>query len=228
MKRSEDIKELAAALSKAQAEMGKAKKSKKNPFFNSDYADLEAVWDACREPLTKNGLSIIQVPDFNDKGEMVLETSLMHSSGQWVTGQYPIRPVKADPQSLGSAITYARRNSVGPMSGVVVTNEDDDGEHAMARDKEPERPHPRPVKQAAPPVQATLPDTQLPSEEALRKRSVEFWKMVHYKAYWSNDDVLTKMKDLFKKDKTELLTSEEFGVLWGVIETNPKEKPHGK
>lgn len=223
MKRSEQINELAAALSKAQNKMAGAKKGKRNPFFNSDYADLEAVWNAARGPLTENGLAIMQVPGFNERQEFILETILMHSSGQWVSGEYPVKPIKSDPQGFGSAITYARRYSVGPMSGVVTADEDDDGENAMDRKKEVVPEKKKTV--AKPPASAALPNTQLLPEDALRKRSVEFWKMVHYKAFWSNEEVRSKMLELFNKEKTELLTSEEFAVLWGVIETNPKDEP---
>jgi len=59
MQRSESIAALAAALSKAQATMTSAKKDSTNPHFKSRYADLASIWDACREPLTKNGLAIV-------------------------------------------------------------------------------------------------------------------------------------------------------------------------
>jgi hypothetical protein len=62
MTTSESINEIAAALAKAQSEMGGAVKDSANPFFKSKYADLSSVWDACRGPLTKNGLSVVQFP----------------------------------------------------------------------------------------------------------------------------------------------------------------------
>ena len=55
---SETIGKLAAALAKAQAEIRGAKKDADNPFFKSTYADLASVWDACREPLSKNELAV--------------------------------------------------------------------------------------------------------------------------------------------------------------------------
>ncbi|MCA6269171.1 ERF family protein, partial [Phenylobacterium sp.] len=55
---SPTIAALAKALSAAQGEIEGAVKGKNNPAFRSKYADLSAVWDACREALSKNGLSV--------------------------------------------------------------------------------------------------------------------------------------------------------------------------
>lgn len=130
MKHSEQLSELATALSKAQGEIKGATKDSTNPFFKSSYADLHSVWDACRAPLSKNGLSIIQTTDIGEEGT-VLITTLLHSSGQYISGTYPINPVKNDPQSTGSALTYARRYSLSSIVGIYPS--DDDGESAMSR-----------------------------------------------------------------------------------------------
>lgn len=123
--RSESINELAAALSKAQGAMGTAKKDASNPFFKSRYADLASVWEACRKPLSDNGLSVVQLPEFTDSG-IRLETLLMHSSGQWMSSVLCMTPTKSDPQGIGSCITYARRYSLSAVVGICP--EDDDGE----------------------------------------------------------------------------------------------------
>lgn len=128
---SENINELLTALCKAQSKIECALKDKKNPFFKSSYADLNSVWEACREQLTLNGLSVIQSPH-GSKDEIYLVTILGHTSGQWIKSYYPVIPVKQDPQSLGSAITYARRYSLSAMVGICA-DEDDDGEKAMGR-----------------------------------------------------------------------------------------------
>lgn len=127
MRTSESIKELAMALAKAQGALKGAKKDAKNPFFKSNYADLEACFDACREPLALSGFSIIQGEVFKDNG-WVLETRLLHSSGQWVETDYPIKPVKEDPQAWKSANTYARRSALTSMVGL--HESDDDGNAA--------------------------------------------------------------------------------------------------
>lgn len=125
---SEQINELAKALAKAQGEIKGAKKSSDNPFFKSKYADLSEVWEACRDALSKNDVAVTQIPTVTSEGVFVLETMLLHSSGQWIRGVYPITPTKNDPQGVGSAITYARRYALAAMVGVA--QEDDDGNAA--------------------------------------------------------------------------------------------------
>lgn len=125
---SEQIDKLAAALVKVQASIKPAMKSSANPFFKSKYADLGEVWSACREALTANGIAVVQ-----GGGGDGLMTMLLHQSGQWVAGSFPLSPVKPDPQAIGSAITYLRRYSLAAMVGVVTEDEDDDAEAAMAR-----------------------------------------------------------------------------------------------
>lgn len=127
---SESIKELAGALSKAQGSMESAKKDTANPYFKSAYADLASVWTACREALTANGLAVAQTTKPSQDGVTVV-TTLIHSSGEWMRGELFIKPVKNDPQGIGSAITYARRYALAAMVGVAP--EDDDGEGAMGR-----------------------------------------------------------------------------------------------
>jgi len=132
LSRSQSIKELAAAMAKAQAVIGTAHKDKSNPFFKSNYADLSSVWDACREALTKNGLSVLQ-PTFIEDGKTFLETTLIHSSGEWISGILQVKPVKDDPQGMGSALTYARRYGLSALVGV--SPADDDGEGSMNRNQ---------------------------------------------------------------------------------------------
>ena len=94
MTKSESIAKLAEALAKAQSEMKAAFKNRVNPFFKSTFADLESVWDACREPLSKNGLSVSQPTHIDANGKIILTTMLLHSSGEWISSELPINPVK--------------------------------------------------------------------------------------------------------------------------------------
>jgi hypothetical protein len=130
--KSEAINELAAALAKAQAKITGAVKNAANPHFRSSYANLEAVWDAIREPLTSNGLSVVQTTEANtNTGAFELVTTLLHTSGQYIEGRFPILAVKQDPQSIGSATSYARRFALAAIVGVYQT--DDDAETATTR-----------------------------------------------------------------------------------------------
>lgn len=127
--RSESIGALTKALAKAQGAIKPAVKASENPFFKSSYADLPAIFKACRDELSKNDIAIIQRTAY--EGEtLLLETILAHSSGEWISGVYPVKPVKPDPQSMGSAITYSRRYALAAMVGVVAEDEDDDGAQA--------------------------------------------------------------------------------------------------
>lgn len=133
--RSEQINELAAALAKAQSEISGATKDTENTFFKSKYADLASIWTAIREPLSKNGLCVIQTTNIAENNLLILITTLLHSSGQWIAGHYPINPIKNDPQGIGSASTYARRYALAAIVGAFQV--DDDGEGSMNRNNAP-------------------------------------------------------------------------------------------
>jgi hypothetical protein len=129
---SETIGKLGEALSKAQATMLEAKEDAKNPFFNFNFADLTSVWRACRKSLTENGLCVSHSTILQGE-EIFLVTKLIHSSGEWIGGYYPLMLAKRDPQSMGSAITYAKRYALAAIVGVCVEGEDDDAEKSMDR-----------------------------------------------------------------------------------------------
>jgi len=119
---------IAAALVKAQSEMGNATKESKNPFFKSSYANLNSVREAVLPPLNRNGIAVLQ-PINGD----VVTTTLLHESGEQISSDTRIVCAKQnDPQAYGSAVSYARR--YGLQSMVCVGAEDDDGEKAIVRE----------------------------------------------------------------------------------------------
>lgn len=131
MKHSESIKEIAAALAKAQGAMGGASKDASNPHFKSKYASLASVVDAVKAALSENGIAYYQTPMTSEKDECGVETMLMHSSGEWILADPFYVPVsKADAQGFGSALTYCRRYSLAAVCGVAP--EDDDGNAATS------------------------------------------------------------------------------------------------
>ena len=141
MKKTESIANLAKAVSVVQGKLTYAKKDSKNPFFKSNYADLESVWLACRDLLAENGLSVIQFPgdcrvnDVPDEGSVVfmsLTTILAHESGEWIEQEMSVPVSKVDAQGAGSALTYMRRYALAAVVGVVQA--DDDGNAASAKD----------------------------------------------------------------------------------------------
>jgi hypothetical protein len=128
MNRSDSIKELATALNKAQGEFQHARKETKNEYFKSNYADLASCIDAAKKPLADNGLSVSQIIDITDDGHMILETILMHTSGEFLSGRSYLNPLKNDPQSFGSVCSYFRRYAFSAITGIAA--DDDDGNSA--------------------------------------------------------------------------------------------------
>lgn len=129
------IGKIAAALSKAQGQIKSAVKDSKNPFFNSSYADLASVWETCRKPLSENGIAVIQRTIATDGLTIVLDTILAHESGEWISGTLTMKPIKNDPQGVGSCLTYARRYALSAIVGICP--EDDDGNKASGKISEP-------------------------------------------------------------------------------------------
>jgi len=124
MKTSETITKIIPALLKTQKEIEPVLKSAENPFYKSKFADLPSLMFACKEKLNNNGILVLQpvVGDF-------VETILIHESGEFVSSKMRIINAKQnDPQSQGSAVSYARR--YGLQSMLFMSAEDDDGEKA--------------------------------------------------------------------------------------------------
>lgn len=140
IRQTENIADLAAALAQAQAELENVTKDRENPHFRSRYADLAGVLDEARPKLAKHGLSISQWPINGEGGQIGILTRLLHSSGQYLEGEFYVLPTKADPQGAGSALTYARRYCAMAVAGIAP--EDDDGEAAVGRDSpRPQQDH---------------------------------------------------------------------------------------
>jgi hypothetical protein len=128
---SNEIGALALALSKAQGVMKHAIKDSNNPHFKSKYADLTSCLEAVREPLSKHGLAIVQLPSRSAEGLVELTTMLIHESGQWIGSTASTRIAKDDAQGMGSALSYLRRYCLMSITGLGA--DDDDGEQAMNR-----------------------------------------------------------------------------------------------
>lgn len=162
---SPTIGKLAEALAKAQKAMRPALKDSENPYFKSRYADLNAIWDAIRGPLTDNGLSVVQAVTM-DPGTTttVIETTLLHVSGEFISGRMPLMPIKPDPQAQGSAITYGRRYALSAMVGIT-SDEDDDGNAATHSAPPRQQAAPRP---AAPPAPAPKAEAKSANPETAK------------------------------------------------------------
>lgn len=137
MKKSETITELSKAFAKTQKEMKQPLKDANNPFFKSKYVPLENVVEAITESASKNGLSFTQYPSSDEAGNVTVGTLVMHESGEWIEyDPIKMKPVKNDPQSIGSAITYAKRYALSAIFGIT-SDQDDDGNEATQAKKQP-------------------------------------------------------------------------------------------
>lgn len=151
--RTDDIRRLSTALAAAQGEIENAQKGSENPHFKTTYADLAAVVDVLRLPLSKYQIARIQIPNFNDT-ETWLDTMLVHGpSGQYISCRWPLPHGKnMKSQDFMAAVTYAKRGSMMAICGVAAEDEDDDGEvgadHTSNVDQTQQQPTtPQPTKQ---------------------------------------------------------------------------------
>jgi hypothetical protein len=168
--RSPSIAAITEALIEAQAEFGPTVASAKNPHFGSTYVDLFTALEAVRAGLRKFGLLVIQTTRIGDRPivrtdkdgrvielpETLLVTTLSHKSGEWISGEYPLRPIRDDPQMMGSAFTYARRYCVMAMLGLAP--EDEDGHAASGRDEPARQPRERTRERAPRERRASAPE----------------------------------------------------------------------
>jgi hypothetical protein len=153
---SEQLGELATALSAAQGEFGAIPKDTDNPFFGSKFSSLATVRKVSAPVLAKHGLSVSQWIGFDETGDL-LTTVLLHNSGQFISDTMRLHLVKIDPQSQGSATTYAKRYSYMAALGLV-SDDDDDGSAAMPRQER--RPQARSNMQRAEAPQPTAKPPQ--------------------------------------------------------------------
>jgi len=131
MKSSNSLEKIAPAILRAQCKIRGVVPNQKNPFFKSEYADLGACWDAVKDALHDEQIALIQTMGFITGAGPTLVTTLLHSSGEFISGEQPICAKADDPQAAGSAISYARRYGLSAMLSLV--ERDDDGEKAMQR-----------------------------------------------------------------------------------------------
>jgi len=133
--RSASIAKLTAAVTEFAKQVGPIRKGADNPFFHSRYADLASIIEATSDVLAEHGLAVLTIPEIFDQGQGVRVT-LSHITGEWIEGRMLLTPAKdRDPQSVGSAITYARRYIISMVLNLAT--EDDDGEKASGRGKQP-------------------------------------------------------------------------------------------
>jgi len=136
MNHSESIAKIAPAITAALAVMPNPAMNAHNPFFKNKYADLKCLTDAARGVLSDAGLAVVQTFASAPEGHLGLTTTLLHSSGEYISGTIIMPLDKKTPQAYGSAATYARRYSLAAICGMV-GDPDDDAEGSMKRSDKP-------------------------------------------------------------------------------------------
>lgn len=202
---SDSISTIMPALIKAQSAFAPAVKAKVNPHFKSKYVPLDAVVDAIAQPLRDNGIAIVQQTDIED-ARTVLITRLIHESGEWIAGRYPVHPVKSDPQGEGSALTYARRYAL--MALVGIAPEDDDGNAAV---KATEREGSRPPVSKVTPLDGVWEAQSEESQAFLLKIAAEVVQRV------ANDP-----KDAVEYIELQRLEADEKAALWSRLDSKTR------
>ena len=142
--------QLFSALALAQGEIQAAETSKEvevkkdgQLLYKFKYADLADCLAVIREPLSKNGLALIQIPSLGDENAVNMETILGHESGQQISCFMTMYPEKPGPQAIGTVMSYLRRYSLCAIVGVAQF--DDDAASATKGADEYERLTPRDI-----------------------------------------------------------------------------------
>jgi len=132
---SETIGAIAGALAKAQGELANPEKSlvgtirSQNPYESDRtfrYAALSTGLDIVRKSLGGCEIAIVQTTAIDaEAGWIRLTTVLAHSSGEWLSSEWPVCGVgeMAAPRRMGAALTYARRYALFTLVGIA--GEDD-------------------------------------------------------------------------------------------------------
>ena len=134
MENNKDLKELINALVKTQLEIKPPIKDKINPRFKSGYSSLDAIYDACRLPLARNGLTLAHSVGYHEN-KLTLKTTLYHVSGGMIENFIPLYVENQHSQGFASALTYSRRYAVTSLLGLP-SDDDDDGEEATRQASE--------------------------------------------------------------------------------------------
>lgn len=138
MTKSEDIKELAAALSKFHGKTPIIETDSTNPYYESDFASHDAVMRPVRPVLAECELAYMQnLINLNltpGEARFYIRGTLIHApSGQFVESDWPVITSDMTPQSFGSSVSYAKRYQALAMLNLTVNQDDDDAEKAMNR-----------------------------------------------------------------------------------------------
>lgn len=175
MDKSEEIDKLAIALAKFQGSLEQPSlnsevkvRTKTGGEYKFKYADLSECKRAAKQPLADNELSVCQLIE----DDYSIRTILLHSSGQWISSKVRMPSNTADAQSIGSAITYAKRYAFCAILGIVA-DDDEDANIASGNTAQKEQPKEQPKKTANSRVKKELTRDHLNNESSMK--SISEW-----------------------------------------------------
>ena len=182
MEKSEQIDQLAAALSKFQGALEQPKlnstvkvKTRTGGEYSFKYADLSECKAAAKKPLAENGLAVTQLIE----EDYYIQTVLMHTSGQWISSRVKMPITEEGAQAAGSAITYAKRYAFCAILGIVA-DDDEDGNLSQGNTAQKQSRQNAPAKQPA--KQQTAPKQQAPTKRMFDLKLCErddFFPKIH-------------------------------------------------
>ena len=166
----------------------------KNPHFKSDYIQLDALLKKIDPVCQKCGLGIMMFPTGTG-----LITILFHrESGQYIQSYYELILDKQNPQGVGSALTYAKRQTLQAMFGLSAgPEEDDDGNEASLEDEQFEAENPVQGKLTS---SSAFQISKVALQEINSLEDLERWKKVQPETVRDNE----KVRELVKAKTAEL------------------------
>lgn len=178
MDKSEEIDKLAIALAKFQGSLEQPSlnsevkvRTKTGGEYKFKYADLSECKRAAKQPLADNELSVCQLIE----DDYSIRTILLHSSGQWISSKVRMPSNTADAQSIGSAITYAKRYAFCAILGIVA-DDDEDANIASGNTTQKEQPLEQPKKTTNSKVKKELTRDHINNESAMKSISEWIYK----------------------------------------------------
>lgn len=217
IEKSESISNLLKALALAQSQIKIASKDAENPHFRSKYASFASVVEAARDALSKNGLCITQHPVSRDN-KISLTTILGHSSGEWLSSTFDLLLDKPSMQSLGSGLTYAKRQAFAAILNVV-SDDDDDGnmsEQAAVFQQQSSKP----VHNYATGAPSVGGVSYRKEDKLVTEPQIKRLFAIQKKSGWSVQDLFRHLSDAFSLDDYSKLNQAQYDKLCSYVESN--------
>jgi len=201
MEWSKEIKNIATAVCKAQADFKTVKRTKEVSYGQTHYkyAALEDILDMLRQPLAKNDIALLQFQTVNRQaGNLTVTTKVIHGeSGEWIADSTTL-PLSQSltPQTVGAVITYGRRYSLSSLMGIATEDDTD------AKDGDVDTPGEKPdakkqVKPAA--KKETKSKSQSKKDDGLaimaEKRKKELFELMDANTEYVDSKIIAETKE---------------------------------